>query len=266
LTLLHLQLFITKTYLQVCLVWAFSSHLTITKYYNTIEMIHNNTQQLTAKNFCKLAPIDVTTLGRWRNKQDWSVLTNVTEKKKGRRTYYKYDRELLKHFLPKHWLDVEVKAVEQEAEIKAMKNLIDRLNNPNTLEYRMFQLDWTVFGTVAFKYDKGKTQCFNDMSKLYEELEQRFGKKTKLRLFYTTEPFANRNGNHTHFILHVSNKILKDEVVMCIENHFKYDRVDAQPYNKYKAGTYYPAKNGLQGTDWDILGNNLTIDGLSNES
>ena len=99
------------------------------------------------------------------------------------------------------------------------------------------------------------------MDSLYETLLERYGDRTTIRLFYTTEPFANRNGYHNHFVLYISNKSMEDAILDDINLYFEYDRSENKIYDPYKAALFYMIKNGIHGDDWDILGNNLEADG-----
>jgi hypothetical protein len=74
-------------------------------------------------------------------------------------------------------------------------------------------------------------------------------------LFFTTEPFTNRTGYHNHFVIYVENNKLHEQVVNDIQEYFSYDRVDVGAYDKYKAGLFYIAKDGLTGEDWDFIYN-----------
>ncbi len=96
------------------------------------------------------------------------------------------------------------------------------------------------------------------MHGLYDKLIEHYGDRTEIRLFFTTEPFANRNGYHNHFAIYISNKTLIEAITDEISLYFEYDRADSSLYNKYKAGLFYMAKKGLVSEDWDILGNRLS--------
>ena len=157
----------------------------------------------------------------------------------------------------------ENKVLRQENQ--SMRNLIDCLVDKNSLQYRMWQLDWTFFFTVAYKAERDKKSCFKQMHGLYEYLNGKFGDNTALRLFFSTEPFTNRKGNHNHFVLYVANKKLQEQVNEEVSRYFSYDRVDAGIYDRYKAGIFYASKEGLVNDDWDIMGNDLKNDGV-NES
>lgn len=148
------------------------------------------------------------------------------------------------------------------------KNLIDYLyNNDNPLAIKYWHMKWSMFVSVDYKYERDKTYCFTKMSHLYAKLESEFGDKTTIRMFFVTEPFANRNnGQHNHITLYIGDESLKPIIIKEIKQFFRNDRVDISDYNKYKGGLFYMMKNGIQGEDWDILGNNLVKEGIEYEN
>jgi len=95
------------------------------------------------------------------------------------------------------------------------------------------------------------------MHGLYDTLIERYGDRTEIRLFFTTEPFANRKGYHNHFALYISNKSLVQTILDEISLYFEYDRSDFKLYDPFRAALFYMAKDGIHGDDWDILGTNL---------
>lgn len=101
---------------------------------------------------------------------------------------------------------------------------------------------------------------------IYEQLENKYGIDTDLRLFFTTEPFNNRKGYHNHFVLYVKDVKLREQIVSEIKEFFSYDRVDVGIYDRFKAALFYISKEGLVNEDWDILGNNLDGKILQNAS
>ena len=96
------------------------------------------------------------------------------------------------------------------------------------------------------------------MLQAYDHIVNIYGAKTGLRIFFTVEPFTNREGTHIHFVLQVDRSYLSKAIIAEIENHFKGNRIDWRVYDRYKAGIYYMSKLGLQNEHWDILGNNLS--------
>ena len=150
---------------------------------------------------------------------------------------------------------------------RMMRNLLDYLNeNKNQLANKFWGLDWSYFVSVDYKHERSKNYSITMMNKLYEMLEEKYGKETTIRIFFTTEPFANRNnGQHNHLMIYVENEILGKVVLSQIKKFFQHDRVDSSDYTKYKGGLFYMMKKGAQGMDWDILGNNLAIEGIKYE-
>lgn len=142
-------------------------------------------------------------------------------------------------------------------ENQSMRNLIDCLVDKESLQYKLWQMNWDFFFTIAYKVDRNKKSCFRQMHAVYEEIVNKYGDRTEIRMFFTTEPFTNRVGYHNHFILYVEDKKLHEEVVLLIQEYFSYDKTDVKKYDRYKAGLFYASKEGLINEDWDILGNNL---------
>ena len=143
-------------------------------------------------------------------------------------------------------------------ENQSMKNLIDGLMDKDTFQKDMWYMDWSFFGTIAYKLERNKKSCFRLMNEIYDELIKKYGAETEIRIFFVTEPFTNRKGYHNHFTLFVSNNKLKEQIANDIKTFFSYDRVDLTIYDKYKAGLFYMAKAGLVNEDWDLLGNSLS--------
>ena len=142
-------------------------------------------------------------------------------------------------------------------ENNSMRNLIDCLVDKNSLQYTLWEMEWSFFFTVAYKAERNKKSCFRQMHGLYDALNAKYSDITTIRIFFTTEPFSNRTGYHNHFVVYVEDSSLHEEVNNAIKGYFLYDRVDTGIYDKYKAGIFYMSKTGLVNEDWDILGNNL---------
>jgi hypothetical protein len=140
-------------------------------------------------------------------------------------------------------------------ENQSMRNLIDCLVDRNSLQCRLWEMDWTFFGAIAYKLERNKKSCYKQIAGLFNHLNNLFGSQTKLRLFFTCEPFTNRTGYHNHFVLYVENNKFQQQVYNEIENYFEFDRVEVKNYDRYKAGIFYNSKEGLNGEDWDYLDN-----------
>lgn len=165
-----------------------------------------------------------------------------------------YPSEHIKYF------DSEVMYDENKVlrlENQSMKNLIDGFMDKDLFQKDLWYMDWSFFGTVAYKLERNKKSCFRMMNEIYDVLIKKYGDETEIRMFFVTEPFANRKGYHNHFTLFISNNKLKEQILDDVKNFFSYDRVDLTIYNKYKACLFYMAKGGLVNEDWDLLGNNL---------
>lgn len=134
-----------------------------------------------------------------------------------------------------------------------MKNLLDCLVDRNSMPSVLYGMEWSLFLTVAYKAERNKKSCFKQMHGLYDSLQLKYGNDTSVRMFFTTEAFTNRVGYHNHFVLHVENKKLLEEITKDITTYFRYDKVDVEPYNRYEAGLFYISKGGLQNEDWDFL-------------
>ncbi|MBY8963865.1 hypothetical protein KJK34_13980 [Flavobacterium sp. D11R37] len=144
----------------------------------------------------------------------------------------------------------EYKTLEQQN--KSMRNLLECLADKDSFPSLFWHMDWSFFYTIAYKTERNKKSCFKVMTAMYEHLLNKFGEETGLRLFFTTEQFTNRKGCHSHFVIHVDNKKLKEAIVNEIAVFFEYDRVEVKIYDRNQAGVYYIAKDGLQGEDWDF--------------
>ena len=118
----------------------------------------------------------------------------------------------------------ENKVLRQENQ--SMRNLIDNLVDKDSLQFRLWQLDWSFFITVAYQLERNKKSCFRQMHALYENLEQKYGAATAIRLFFTSEPFTNRKGYHNHLVLNVTNTKLHEEILNEIKDFFSNDCVE----------------------------------------
>ena len=139
-----------------------------------------------------------------------------------------------------------------------LKRLVDVLAIPESLQLKLYQLDWDWFGTIAFKNNYNTSQSFHRMQQAYHYIILLYGKKTNFRLFYTVEPFTNREGTHIHFVMKVKASYLTKAITEELKKYFVNNRIELQEYDKYKAGVWYISKHGLKGENWDILGNNLS--------
>ena len=153
--------------------------------------------------------------------------------------------------------NIYAKALALDQQAVQLKRLVELLTDPNTVQYKLYQMDWDYFGTVAFKNEINQKYSYHRMLQAFDYLVEYFGKEIGLRIFFTVEPFTHRGGTHLHFILKVGKGLMTNAVLAELKGFFKNNRIDLKKYDKHKAGIYYISKQGLQGEDWDILGNDL---------
>jgi len=170
-----------------------------------------------------------------------------------------YPTEHIKYF------DSEVMHDENKVLIlqnQSMKNLINGLMDRESLPTRLWYLDWSLIFTVSYKLEYNKKSCYKQMCGLYDLLDDKYGNETTIRLFFTTEPFAERSGNHNHFILHIGNEKLHKKIITDVMDYFSSNIVNVDTYDPFQGYLFYIAKSGLINEDWDLFGNNLVEDGL----
>ncbi|WP_281323490.1 hypothetical protein [Flavobacterium aestivum] len=149
-------------------------------------------------------------------------------------------------------------------EIQSMRNLIDCLEDKNSLQYTLWMMEWSFFFTIPYKLERNKKSCYKQMHGVYDYLLKKYGDTTELRMFFSTEPFTDRKGYHNHFVIYIEDKKLHEQVVTDIQEYFSYDRVEVSVYDKYKAGLFYMSKEGLNGEDWDFISNSKNIENNEN--
>lgn len=154
--------------------------------------------------------------------------------------------------------NIYAKALALDSQVIELRRLVDLLTDPNSIQYRLFQLDWDWFGTISFKNDYSTKNSFHQISQAFDYIINQFGKEIGLRIFFTVEPYAVKNGTHIHFILKVGNGLLREAVLEELKGFFKGNRIDLKKYDKYRAAIFYISKQGLKGEDWDILGNDYS--------
>jgi hypothetical protein len=141
-------------------------------------------------------------------------------------------------------------------ENKSMRNLVDGLMDKDSLCRKLWDMPWSFFITIAYKYDKNKKACYNMMYALNSELTKKHP-FTTIKLFFTTERFKNRGGNHNHMVLYVKDKSIHNDVIEDINNFFPSDRIGIAKYDPFKAGLFYMTKEGLVNEDWDFFDDDL---------
>lgn len=157
--------------------------------------------------------------------------------------------------------NIYTKHLALEKDVTQLRKLVNVLAGPDSIQLKLYQMGWDYFGTIAFKKEFNKSQSFHRMLQAYDHITAIHGKKTGIRIFFTVEPFTNREGTHIHFVLKVDNPLIAAAVIAEIKYYFAGNRIDIRSYDKYKAGVYYMSKKGLKGDEWDILGNNLSNTG-----
>lgn len=162
--------------------------------------------------------------------------------------------------------NIYAKTLALDKQTGQLQRLVNLLAEPNTIQYKLYQMDWDWFGTIAFKNDYTKKSSFHRMLQAFDYIIEQFGKEIDLRMFFTVEPFTHRDGTHIHFIMKVGKGLMTNAVIAELKGFFKNNRLDLQKYDKYKPGIYYISKQGLRGEDWDILGNDLSKFGGKNEN
>ena len=139
-----------------------------------------------------------------------------------------------------------------EGEVKCMQNVLDKLYVNDSIPTTMWYRRWTFFVTVAYRQERNRNSCRRRMDTCFKLLNKKYGNRTKIEMFYNTEPHTNRKSFHNHFVIYIENQALHQKVVKDLNLFFKSDRVDCQKYDKYKGAVYYTAKHGLQGINWDF--------------
>lgn len=210
-------------------------------------------EYLETQEFASIAGITTKTVGRL--KKELLSGNSTTKKIKCGKKPYKYHHSLLKRFL-----SPEVYKILMEN--KSLRNTIRCVKETDTLAYKLFQLDWTWWCTVAYQKEFSEDQCREKMDKFYDHLAEKFGAETNLRMFYTTESFDVRQGHHNHFVVSVSDPKLHYLVKTELQTFMVDDRVEVQRYDAELPCIFYSTKEGTTGTGWDLHGNNLKADGL----
>lgn len=136
--------------------------------------------------------------------------------------------------------------------IACMKKMLKCLKDKGSMAYRLWDMDWTIIGTVSYKLDRSRNSCFNTMESYYKALVGRFGKRTDIRFFFTTETYEARDAYHNHFVVYLKDTTLWREVEKFTKDYFKYDRVECERYIAEQAWLFYMTKEGIEGTDWNI--------------
>ena len=214
-------------------------------------------EYLTTQEFADIAGITPKTIGRL--KKEILKENPNTAKIKSAKKPHKFHHSLLKRYLSPEIYSVFL-------ENRSLRNTIQCLRRTDSLGYKLFQMDWTFWCTVAYKDEFTTDQCRTKMDSFYQHLVNKFGEETDLRMYYTTESFNTRQGNHNHFLLNASDTKLHYIIKQELQNYLQGNSVDVKNYDESLPCIFYSEKEGLQGTAWDIWGNNLKNDGLKYEN
>ena len=194
----------------------------------------------TTKEFSKIAGVSVKTLQRKKELLLKKYNRSIKKTKNGN----KYKFELLKQFLSKDIYDIL-------KENKSLKNNIDKLRSSDLLGTTLSQMKWSNFITISHKKNLSIDECYDSMSILYNSIIEAYP-KSEVRMFFTTEPYKDRQGHHNHIILFVENKnyIVIEKL---IKHKYSDSIIDIQEFDPYQPAIFYSAKKGLPGLGWDFF-------------
>ncbi len=209
------------------------------------------------KEFAKLANVSEKKI--YRDKEKYLLKNPNTKKIKHKSKPYKFHHSLLKDYVSEEVYGIILKA-------KSQNNTILCLKKTDSLGYTLFKMDWTWWCTVAYKNELTGDACRNVMDNLYKTIEDKYGDLSHLRMFYTTESFSTKEGHHNHFVFNASNPDVHYAIKQDIVNLIGKDRHEIETYDETQPCIFYSCKEGLQGTGWDIYGNNLAEDGKAYEN
>jgi hypothetical protein len=154
----------------------------------------------------------------------------------------KINQILLQEYVDDYWIKIEAKSHKQQS-------IIDIFKNPNSMEKHLQKYDWKIFATISPKFDWSSEFCRTQMSTLFDSL---YSKIDGVKLFWTSEQFVNRTGNHIHFLIEFNNFNDYADVKEILNKTFYGNRLDVQKYDNTKLGVFYISKNGLNDDNWDI--------------
>ena len=154
----------------------------------------------------------------------------------------------LRYFHPDLMIKEEQAYIEK---IKKLKELLSLIRDKDTLASVLWHKDWVYFGTISYKEEFSKNTCYNKMTQMFNQLKGNI-ENSGVELFFTTESYEVRGGNHNHFVIDC-NAHCVDEVNKFITDYSKWHRVDLEKYNPEEAGIFYIMKDRPKGTDWDYL-------------
>ena len=209
------------------------------------------------KDFARLANVTSKTLGRLKER----ILKENphTAKIKHGSKPHKFHHSLLKEYLSPDFYKVML-------DNRSLRNTISCLRDSDSLGYRLFKMEWTWWCTVSYQQELPASACRIFMDDLYNQLEMKYGDRCVLRMFYTTESYSVRDGNHNHFVLYVSEPSLHFEIRQEMLAIIGANQFDIQKYDEEKPCVFYSCKEGMSGTEWDLWGNNLKEEAANYEN
>jgi hypothetical protein len=146
---------------------------------------------------------------------------------------------------------------------RMMSNLLLALQTGNKLIRKIWFLNWSHIVTICPK--GGSVEyCTSRILQFYDEINECYGRKTNLRIFYNSEGYSDGSGYHSHIILNVENEKLQPKILKHLKEYFRNDRIEVDNYDFKKGFLFYSIKDGkdFKTTNWGIDGNNLEKDGL----
>ena len=149
---------------------------------------------------------------------------------------------------------------------RMMSNLLRALQTGNILIRKLWFLKWSHIITICPEVCS-KDYCRSRISQFYDEINEMYGKKTKLRIFFNSERYSSGIGYHTHIILNIENKKLQPIIIEHLENYFQSDKIEVDEYDFKKGFLFYSIKNrnDFKTTSWELNGNNLEKEGVTDE-
>lgn len=152
-------------------------------------------------------------------------------------------------------------------ENRTMTNTLDALQNSNELSRKLWFLPWTHVITISPKKERSLSYCTSKVRQFYDLLNDKFGKKTNLRIFHNSEEHDERNGYHMHIVLNVENEKFHPLVLDLLKQDFIHDRIVVNEYDYRKGFLFYAIKNerDLKTVGWGIDGNNLVKENIKYE-
>jgi len=149
---------------------------------------------------------------------------------------------------------------------RMMSNLLRALKTGNILIRKLWFWEWTHIITICPK-GRSLEDCTSRILQFYDEINKKFGKKTKLRIFYNSEKYAGGGGYHTHVILNIENKKLQPIILKFLNQYFKNDRIEVDEYDYKKGFLFYLIKDAkdFETISWGFDGNNLEKENVGHE-